>query len=526
MKKSLKSIGYGLYFLIQIITGLSLPILAILYFLCNQAAMVNLLAILLILIPYIGFFTIITLYYGIMGLSSLIRGRKVENLELFPWEKRLKTSSLIARKQLTVGIVLVIGFLFMTVIDYFQPVSLFTLVIIPLVLVMGGYSLIFFLNFLSFLIQKISIKRNIKQKNWQQISACHLPGSITILFVLLLFIPLAIPTYFLNDPQFSDGLSLQKDLFIGGQEGYKTYRIPSLLIVPKGAQLNNSEILEDDLVLAFCEGRKYNTLDTGEIDIVMKRSEDGGDIWSDLEVLVESGNNFDNIKYGNQMTLFDNETGTIFLLYLYHNYNSGETGNFVIQSEDGGKDWSSPKSIDVNPLSSGHGIQLKYGVNKGRLLATSFVGESGNSAAAIYSDDHGKTWKNGKDIGGGDECEAIETVDGRIYMTLRKNAPLGTFAPDHRQYAWSEDGGKTWSEPKEEKDLPTPICLGSIIRLTDNITYEENRILFSNPADYVDRAKMTVRLSYDECESWNEGKLIYDGPSGYSQVGVHHDKTI
>ncbi|MGV9203740.1 MAG: hypothetical protein ACOC44_06905, partial [Promethearchaeia archaeon] len=215
MKKSLKSIGYGLYFLIQIITGLSLPILAILYFLCNQAAMVNLLAILLILIPYIGFFTIITLYYGIMGLSSLIRGRKVENLELFPWEKRLKTSSLIARKQLIVGIVLVIGFLFMTVIDYFQPVSLFTLVIIPLVLVMGGYSLIFFLNFLSFLIQKISIKRNIKQKNWQQISACHLPGSITILFVLLLFIPLAIPTYFLNDPQFSDGLSLQKDLFIG-----------------------------------------------------------------------------------------------------------------------------------------------------------------------------------------------------------------------------------------------------------------------------------------------------------------------
>lgn len=522
MRKIFKLLASGFYYLIQIITGLSLPVLTSLYLLCNHVAMVNLMGILFILIPYVGIFTMLLLYYGIRELISLIKTQSMESLEPFPWEKKLKNSSVMAIIHGIVSVLLVVLFLFMTIFDYFQPVSLFMVVIVPLIVAMGGFSLLFFLNFLSFIAQKISIRR----KDGPNRTPRHLPGSLTAVFLLLLFIPLTVPVYFLNNPQFSEGLSLQRDLFIGGQEGYDTYRIPSLLIVPKGAQLNNGEILEEDLVLAFCEGRKYSALDTGEIDIVMKRSDDGGRTWSELERLVVSGSDSDSIKCGNPMALFDNDTGTIFLLYLYHDYNSGETGNFVIHSKDGGETWSAPRAIDVNPPSPGHGIQLQYGPKKGRLLATSYVGKSGNSAAVIYSDDHGKTWKDGSDVGGGDECELVETVDGRVYITLRKNAPLGTFRKDHRQYAWSEDGGETWSKPKEEGDLPSPICLGSIIRMTDNTTYEKNRILFSNPADYVNRAKMTVRISYDECRSWTEGKLIYEGPSGYSQVGVHHDKTI
>ncbi|MHA1343843.1 MAG: sialidase family protein, partial [Promethearchaeota archaeon] len=252
----------------------------------------------------------------------------------------------------------------------------------------------------------------------------------------------------------------------------------------------------------------------------------GGKTWSDLKVLVESGNNRDNIKFGNQMAVFDNNTGIIFLLYIFHDYNSGETGNFIINSEDGGKKWSNPREIKVNSISSGHGIQLKYGPKAGRLIATSFVGESGNSASIIYSDDHGRTWKDGKDVGDGDECEVVETVDGRLYISMRKNTPLGTLNQDHRLYSWSEDGGESWGEVKEEKDLPTPICLASICRFTDNFTYEKTRILFSNPADYITRAKMTIRISYDECESWKTKKILYEGPSGYSQVAVHSDKTI
>ena len=37
---------------------------------------------------------------------------------------------------------------------------------------------------------------------------------------------------------------------------------------------------------------------------------------------------------------------------------------------------------------------------------------------------------------------------------------------------------------------------------------------------------MTVRISYDECRSWNDGKLLCAGPSAYSSLCVAPDMTI
>ncbi|MEN6307804.1 MAG: sialidase family protein, partial [Anaerohalosphaeraceae bacterium] len=50
-----------------------------------------------------------------------------------------------------------------------------------------------------------------------------------------------------------------QDLFVGGQGGYDTYRIPSIITTHKGS------------VLAFCEGRKNNSKDAGDIDLLMRR---------------------------------------------------------------------------------------------------------------------------------------------------------------------------------------------------------------------------------------------------------------
>src|SRR5712691_4253106 len=60
----------------------------------------------------------------------------------------------------------------------------------------------------------------------------------------------------------------QMAIYVAGQEGYHTYRIPSLIVTKKGT------------VLAFCEGRRNNAADLGDIDLVVRRSEDGGDTWS------------------------------------------------------------------------------------------------------------------------------------------------------------------------------------------------------------------------------------------------------
>jgi len=56
----------------------------------------------------------------------------------------------------------------------------------------------------------------------------------------------------------------QLDVFVSGTDGYHTFRIPALTVTPKGT------------VLAFCEGRKKGRSDTGNIDLVLKRSFDSG----------------------------------------------------------------------------------------------------------------------------------------------------------------------------------------------------------------------------------------------------------
>jgi sialidase-1 len=94
-----------------------------------------------------------------------------------------------------------------------------------------------------------------------------------------------------------------------------------------------------------------------------------------------------------------------------------------------------------------------------------------------------------------------------------------------RAYAWSDDDGESFSNGGWDDNLPEPICQGSMIRYTDENTHDKNRVLFSNPAS-TQRERMTIRLSYDECQTWNAGKVIHAGPSAYSDLCVADDMSI
>src|SRR6185436_16717863 len=92
------------------------------------------------------------------------------------------------------------------------------------------------------------------------------------------------------------------DVFVSGQDGYHTFRIPSAIVTPKGT------------ALAFCEGRVKSRSDTGDIDLVLRRSTDGGATWGPLQVVWNDGAN----TGGNPCPVVDRDTGTVWLL-LTHN---------------------------------------------------------------------------------------------------------------------------------------------------------------------------------------------------------------
>jgi sialidase-1 len=307
---------------------------------------------------------------------------------------------------------------------------------------------------------------------------------------------------------------VQVPVFTSGKDAYHTFRIPSVIVSPKGT------------VLAFCEGRKNGRGDTGDIDLVMKRSADGGKTWGKLEVLWDEADNV----CGNPCPVIDAKSGTIHLL-LTHNLRAdteakivsgtgqGSRTVWIMKSTDDGATWSKPVEITKSvkkpgwtwyATGPGIGIQLK----SGRLLVPCDSKSDGGKVReshVIYSDDSGKTWKIGGVVGPHcNECQAVELADGKVMLNMRSY--MGN---NRRKVAISADGGETFSKPVEDEALIEPVCQASILRLPG----DKGGILFSNPAS-TKREKLTVKLSRDEGKTWAENLVLHPGPAAYSCLTV------
>src|SRR6185503_10317824 len=65
------------------------------------------------------------------------------------------------------------------------------------------------------------------------------------------------------------------DVFEPGQNGYALYRIPGVLVTKRGT------------VLAYCEARRTGKSDWDAIDIMLRRSADGGKTWSAMQRIAD-----------------------------------------------------------------------------------------------------------------------------------------------------------------------------------------------------------------------------------------------
>ena len=325
----------------------------------------------------------------------------------------------------------------------------------------------------------------------------------------------------------------ESDVFVSGKDGYHTFRIPSVVLTTKGT------------LLAFCEGRKNNRSDTGNIDLVMKRSTDGGKSWSPMSMVWNDGPN----TCGNPCPVVDQKTGTIHLLLTW---NSGKVHEskiqpgfgedsrrvFVSSSTDDGNSWTKPKEITAATKKKdwtwyatgpGAGIQIEKGGHAGRLVIpcdhkTEANGDRSFRSHVIYSDDHGKTWQ----LGGiapkpmVNECEVVELSYDRLLLNMR-NYDKSIRA---RQVCFSKDGGLTWESQRHDKKLIEPTCQASIRRLRWPTEEHSGVILFSNPGSTNKRDKLTIRASYDDGATWKHSRVLYSGGSAYSCLVILKNQDI
>ncbi|MFF4347153.1 exo-alpha-sialidase [Streptomyces sp. NPDC001530] len=324
----------------------------------------------------------------------------------------------------------------------------------------------------------------------------------------------------------------QQVLFKASQDpGYACFRIPAVVKTTEGT------------LLAFAEGRVLNCGDAADIDIVVKRSTDGGRTWSPLQVVNDGGGD----THGNPAPIVDRETGRIVLA---ETYNTGRTDSASCQvpcdrtphlqySDDDGLTWSQPRDLSNEILPPNwnswyatgpvHGIQLTRGRHAGRLVfgvnTETWNGSrvTANNAALITSDDGGDHW----DIGATDswpisddgtfrqkpsEMTLTERTDGSVLVSGREQdgTDLG-----HRTQAVSRDGGDSFVAPfRDIPDLYTPQVQGSSLRLGD-------RILLSCPGDPDRRRTMMIRSSYDGGRTWDSvdrGTVVTTDWSGYSDM--------
>lgn len=271
----------------------------------------------------------------------------------------------------------------------------------------------------------------------------------------------------------------QMDLYTSGSDGYHTYRIPAMVISARNT------------ILAFCEGRKEGISDHGNIHIVLKRSFDNGITWEKMQLVYKEEDTGEKVTIGNPCPVVDSETGVIWLAFTRNNQQV-----FITKSDDDGASWSEPLEISEHVESQafskslskkahpnwdwygtgpGHGLQLNTGSRKGRLLFPSYHmekqdGENSMRSHVIYSDDHGETWHVGASTSlsdgielfktnrdstwSGCECLAVQATDGRVYLAIRNQ----NFRVGRRAYAWSDDGGESWTPMKLDESLLDPAC--------------------------------------------------------------------
>ncbi|WP_443061524.1 sialidase family protein [Streptomyces sp. NBC_00414] len=327
--------------------------------------------------------------------------------------------------------------------------------------------------------------------------------------------------------------------FAAGESGYDTYRIPATVTTRTGA------------LLAFAEGRHNGAGDTGDIDVVLRRSGDGGCTWGPLSVVAAG----DGDTRGNPAPVVDPRTGKVVLLT---SYNSGAVTEaqimrgevtaaqsrrvFVQTSRDDGRRFGAPREITAAvklpgwrwyATGPGHAVALTRGPHAGRLVVAanhSAAPPDGSAdtgqearyygAHAVYSDDGGTTWRIGfvddsyDGVDNANESAVAQLPDGRLYFSSRDQ---NGSSPGNRLDSYSGDGGVTLDRPFRVQPTlsDVPVVQGSVLQVQGPA---DAPLLFSGPSVPTVRQAMAVWRSGDGGGSFTKALTLSGRRAAYSDL--------
>lgn len=334
-------------------------------------------------------------------------------------------------------------------------------------------------------------------------------------------------TFVAGNPAGAREVLLTRSLLFGpGDFGSTNYRIPVIVTAADGS------------LVTLTDKRKYNSVDLPEdIDIVCRRSTDGGKTWSE-PVTVALGTGHDN-GYGDAC-IIKTKTGKLVAVFVGGPGLSASTPSnplraYVSSSADNGVTWSVPTNItdqlygsgcsdptrktwEALFFGSGQGLCLR----DGRIMTVAAIREVPDGVLnnyAVYSDDEGVSWSvSARAIAGGDEAKVVELNDGTILMSSRTSG--------NRLWATSTDKGLSWGAKNSWTEIWGNACDADIVRYTSTLDgFDKNRILHTLP-NANNRTNVTMWMSYDEASTWPVKKTLCEGQSAYSSVTILPDGTI
>jgi sialidase-1 len=288
----------------------------------------------------------------------------------------------------------------------------------------------------------------------------------------------------------------------------------------------------------------------GSKNIRVRRSEDGGETWGPEITVTDSG-------FHGGGALLDEKTGDL-LLFVEESHPPAPLT--IYRSSDNGMTWIPEKAV-INANSLGHipsmhmnehGITLKQGQHKGRLIRPSRYYGGGNDRQhwdshytnAIYSDDGGKTWQASEPFPafGTGEAAIAELEDGTIYYNSRRHKSTDGLNPRMRHIAWSHNGGETWENLSVSSELPDGAqhtdygLMAGMVRLPvdgyDILIYSNIDVPAERPDEDVPfelrtsrRLNGTVWASFDGGNTWPIKRVVDKGSFAYSSLAAGREGT-